>query len=60
MCRLKNASEVTIEKYTLHDAVEAYLKEVGTVSPKLDGRSVATDLGPGAFSQMKEGEYEFR
>lgn len=60
MCRLKNASEVSIETYTLHDAVEAYLKEVGTVSPKLDGRSIATDLGPGAFSQMEEGDYEFR
>lgn len=60
MCRMKNASDVRIQSYTLHDAVEDYLKEKGTVSPKLDGRSVAIDLGTNAFSQMKESGYEFR
>ena len=60
MCRMKNASDVSIQSYTLHDAVEDYLKEKGTVSPKLDGRSVAIDLGTNAFSQMKESGYEFR
>lgn len=60
MCRMKNAAEVEIQDYTLHDAVEEYLKERGSVSPQLDGRALATDLGPNAFSQMKEGGYEFR
>ncbi|MBW6534167.1 MAG: hypothetical protein K0B11_04120 [Mariniphaga sp.] len=40
--------------------IAAYLKAKGTVHPTLDGRAVATDLGPMAFSQMKEGEYQFR
>ncbi len=46
MCRMKNATDVKIQDYTLHNAVEAYLKVKGTVSPQLNGRSVATDLGP--------------
>jgi len=40
--------------------IAAYLKAKGTVHPTLDGRAVATDLGPMAFSQMKEGGYQFR
>lgn len=59
MCRMKNAADVQLQTYTLHDAVTAYLKARGTVNPKLDGRSVATDLGTAAFSQMKEGDYRF-
>lgn len=59
MCRMKNAKEVSIQNYTLHNAVEEYLKEKGTINPKLDGRSIATDLGINAFSQMKETGYQF-
>lgn len=59
MCRLKNAKNVKIESYTLHEAVEDYLKAHGTVSPTLDGRSVATDLGPQSYSEMKEVGYRF-
>lgn len=60
MCRMPNASNVKIMDYTLHDAVKDYLHEKGTVSPKLDGRSIAVDLGPNAFSQMPETGYTFR
>ena len=60
MCRMKNATDVKIQDFTLHNAVEDYLKAKGTVSPHLNGRSLATDLGPNAFSQMKEGDYKFR
>ncbi|GGD96534.1 bifunctional metallophosphatase/5'-nucleotidase [Planktosalinus lacus] len=59
MCRMKNARDVEIQEYTLHDAVEAYLKEKGTIHPTLDSRAVAKDLGPQAFSQMKKGDYRF-
>jgi len=59
LCRMRNAMDVEIQDYTLHDAVEAYLKEKGTISPTLDGRALAKDLGPKAFSQMKKGEYQF-
>lgn len=60
MCRMKNADDVSVQDYTLHDAVSEYLKEKGTVDPKLDGRAIATDLGVDAFSQMKEGDYKFQ
>lgn len=59
MCRLKNAKNVKIESYTLHEAVEDYLEAHGTVSPALDGRSIATDLGPQSYSEMKEVGYHF-
>ncbi|MFA7490323.1 MAG: bifunctional metallophosphatase/5'-nucleotidase [Mariniphaga sp.] len=60
MCRMQNAADVSLQEYTMHEAVEAYLKAKGTVHPTLDGRAVAIDLGPMAFSQMKEGGYQFR
>lgn len=60
MCRMSNAINPEIQKYTLHDAVKDYLKHHKTVSPVIDGRSVAVDLGENAFSQMKEAGYEFK
>jgi 5'-nucleotidase len=60
MCRLQNASAVVIQQYTLHDAIEEYLKIKGTVTPKIDGRAIAVDLGTNVFSQMKRAGYQFR
>lgn len=60
MCRMKNTRDVKIESFTLHDAVEEYLKVHKTVSPELDGRSVATDLGPLSYSEITEVGYRFR
>jgi len=44
----------------MHEAIEDYLKAKGTIHPGLDGRAMATDLGTQAFSQMKEGKYQFQ
>ncbi len=60
LCRMPNAKNVVIKDYTLHDAVEEYLKAKETVSPKLDGRSIAVDLGTNAFSQMPGTGYVFQ
>ena len=60
LCRMPNGKNVEIKDYTLHDAVEEYLKVKGTVNPVLDGRSIAVDLGTNAFSQMAETGYKFR
>ncbi len=60
MCRMPDAKNVEIQKYTLHDAVKEYLKLKRTVSPKIDGRALAVDLGPGTFSQMPGTGYQFR
>lgn len=59
MCRLKNTQDAEIQDYTMHEAIEEYLNMKGTIHPTLDGRAIATDLGTQAFSQMKEGEYQF-
>jgi sulfur-oxidizing protein SoxB len=60
MCRMPNATNAKIMDYTLHDAVKEYLRIKGTVSPTLDGRAKAVDLGDQAFSQLKEAGYLFR
>ncbi len=60
LCRMPNAKNVVIQGYTLHDAVEEYLNVKSTVSPVLDGRSIAVDLGTNAFSQMPGTGYSFR
>lgn len=59
MCRLKNAKDVVIKRFTLHEAIAEYLKEKGTISPKLDGRAIATDIGKSTFTKMPEGNYKF-
>lgn len=60
LCRMPNAKNVELKEYTLHDAVEEYLKVKGEVSPKLDGRSQAIDLGPDAYSQVPGTNYKFK
>lgn len=60
LCRMPNGKNVEIKDYTLHDAVEEYLKEKGEVSPVLDGRSQAVDLGPNAYSQVPGTNYKFQ
>lgn len=60
ICRMPNEKNAVIQDYTLHDAVKEYLKVKGTVSPTLDGRAQAVDLGDQLFSAMPEVGYEFR
>lgn len=60
MCRMSNASDVRLMDFTLHDAVEEYLQAKKVVSPVMDGRSIAVDLGPVAFSQVPGTHYKFR
>lgn len=59
MCRMPNAKNAVIQSYTLHDAVKDYLSHFKVVSPKIDGRAQAVDLGENVFSQMKESGYKF-
>jgi sulfur-oxidizing protein SoxB len=60
LCRMPNAQNVQILPYTLHEAVEAYLLQYGTIAPRIDGRAIASDLGETTFSQMPETGYRFR
>ena len=60
LCRMPNAKDTEIQAYTLHQAVVEYLADQGTISPMIDGRAVAVDLGENTFSQMSEIGYSFR
>lgn len=60
LCRLPNAKNVKIKDFTLHEAIIEYLKEKGTISPKIDGRAKAVDLGDEVFSEMGDYGYKFQ
>lgn len=60
LCRIRGVKDVTTETYTMHDALIEYLEEFSPVSPKLDGRALATDLSSFAFSTLPGTEYEFK
>ncbi|QHL86942.1 bifunctional metallophosphatase/5'-nucleotidase [Nibribacter ruber] len=60
LCRLPNAQDPQVMKYTVHDVLEDYLKKQGTVAPKVDGRAQALDLPSPVLSQLPNVDYEFR
>lgn len=60
LCRLHHATDVNVEDYTLHQALEDYLKVHSPIAPRVDGRARATDLGPLPFSTVPGTNYEFR
>lgn len=45
--------------YTIHDVLEDYLKEKGTIAPVNDGRARAIDLPPNVLSQLPGTDYHF-
>lgn len=59
LCRMPDTQDVKIMNYTMHDAVESYLREKGTISPKREGRAKALDLGDNVLSQLPETDYHF-
>lgn len=59
LCRMPNTVDTEVMDYTIHEALAEYLKEKGTVAPKIDGRAVALDLGDNVLSQLPGTEYEF-
>lgn len=60
LCRMRDAKNVELKPYTLHQAVIEYLEEKGTINPKIEGRAIAVDLEEKAFSRMSEVGYTFR
>lgn len=60
LCRLPNAKETKVLDYTVHDVMEQYLKEKGTVSPVIDGRAKVLDLNSPVLSQLPNVDYKFR
>tara|TARA_R110002012_G_scaffold42418_10_gene115526 strand:+ start:17970 stop:19598 length:1629 start_codon:yes stop_codon:yes gene_type:complete len=59
LCRMPNTVETEVMDYTIHDVIEEYLKEKGTIAPTLDGRAKALDLGPNVLSQLPGTDYQF-
>lgn len=59
LCRLPGTLDAEVMDYTVHEALEAYLREKGTVAPVKDGRARALDLGDNVLSQLPGSSYHF-
>ncbi|MBO3098642.1 bifunctional metallophosphatase/5'-nucleotidase [Gelidibacter pelagius] len=60
LCRMSDVEDVKEMDYTIHDAVEEYLKKHSPVSPKLEGRAYCDYLGTYSFSTVPGTSYEFQ
>lgn len=60
LCRIEHVKDPKKTPFLLHDVIMEYLKEHSPVSPKLEGRAVATDEPPTLLTQLKGTTYEFR
>jgi len=60
LCRMPNVKDVEVMDYTIHDAVEEYLKTHSPVSPGLEGRAYCESLGEYSFSTVPGTEYNFQ
>ncbi|EMR01029.1 bifunctional metallophosphatase/5'-nucleotidase [Cesiribacter andamanensis] len=60
LCRMPHAQDPQVLDYTVHDVLEEYLKEKGTVAPTTDGRARALDLEDPVLSQLPHVDYVFR
>ncbi|MBU2940449.1 bifunctional metallophosphatase/5'-nucleotidase [Lacinutrix sp. C3R15] len=59
LCRMANVKDVEVKDYTIHEAVEEYLKKNSPVSPTLEGRAYCDYLGEYSFSTVPQTDYEF-
>ena len=59
LCRMPNLKDIEYKEYTIHEVIEEYLQKHSPVSPKLDKRAYAEDLGPNSFSTVPGTDYEF-
>jgi len=61
LCRMSNVHNAASQKVFLHTVVMDYLADFSPVSPKVEGRAVATDASPDLLTQAAEGiPYQFR
>lgn len=60
LCRIENASNPKTLGYFLHATIEDYLKQHSPVSPKLEGRAIATDQPATLLTQLQGTTYQFR
>jgi len=60
LCRMANVKDVEVKDYTIHEAVEEYLKQNSPVSPTLEGRAYCEYLGEYSFSTVPKTDYKFQ
>jgi sulfur-oxidizing protein SoxB len=61
LCRMPNVHNPVNQGIFLHSVIEDYLAEFSPVSPKLEGRAIATDASPELLTQALAGiDYQFR
>ena len=60
LCRMRDVREVEVKDYTVHDAVEEYLKNHLPVAPGLERRAYSEALGEYSFSDLPGTDYVFR
>lgn len=60
LCRIEHVTNHKKTGVLMHDVIEEYLASHSPVSPKLEGRSTATDEPPTLLTQLKGTTYEFR
>ncbi|WP_189702529.1 bifunctional metallophosphatase/5'-nucleotidase [Subsaximicrobium wynnwilliamsii] len=60
LCRIPNVKDVEVMDYTIHEAVEAYLKKNSPISPSLEGRAYCDYLGRYSFSTVPNTDYKFQ
>ncbi len=60
LCRIEKVSNPVATQITLHAVIEEYLAANGVVSPKLEGRTIATDQPATLLTQLQGTTYNFR
>ena len=60
LCRMRNVHNQVRQGVLLHDVMEQYLAEHSPVSPKVEGRAIATDADASLLTQALGVKYEFR
>lgn len=60
LCRIRNVHSPFNLGLMMHDIIEEYLGEFPIVSPKIEGRAVATDASQYLLSQVDGLNYQFR
>jgi sulfur-oxidizing protein SoxB len=60
LCRMKNVGNPVPQNMKLHDVMEEYLAKFSPVSPKVEGRAIATDALPTLLTSVAGMNYQFR
>jgi len=60
LCRVENVQNPKKLGFNLHEVLREYLKVHSPVSPKLEGRVVATDEDKHLLTQVRRKDYQFR